>query len=358
MSSCGLAAGHQLGAFVTARADVGEDPFALLGRDDGTEVGLGIEPRADARLARPLGERAHDLVELVLVHEQPASGVAGLAGVEVDPHEGARDGRLEVGIGEDDVGRLAAELEGDPLERAPGLLTDLPAHLGRAGEGDLVDARVVDQAAPVSPSPVSTLSTPPGIPASSASSPMRSAVSGVCSAGLSTTVQPAARAGPSFHAAIIMGKFQGMICPHTPTGSLRVYTCMSGWRTGMTSPRIRSAQPAKCRSQATVWLTSTTRASFTGLPLSSDSSSASSPAFASTRSARRYMRRARSAAGAVRHGPSSKRPASRGDGAVDVLGASLRHLGDGLAGAGIDGLEAAAVGRIGALTVDQQLMAL
>ena len=37
------------------------------------------------------------------------------------------------------------------------------------------------------------------------------AVSGVNSAGFSTTVQPAANAGASFHAAISSGKFQGMI---------------------------------------------------------------------------------------------------------------------------------------------------
>ena len=40
---------------------------------------------------------------------------------------------------------------------------------------------------------------------------MRSAVSGVCSAGFRTIVQPAASAGPSFHAAISSGKFHGMI---------------------------------------------------------------------------------------------------------------------------------------------------
>ena len=54
------------------------------------------------------------------------------------------------------------------------------------------------------------------------SSPSRSALSGVCSAGLSTIVQPAASAGAIFHAAISSGKFHGMICPQTPTGSLRV----------------------------------------------------------------------------------------------------------------------------------------
>ncbi len=44
-------------------------------------------------------------------------------------------------------------------------------------------------------------------------------VAGVCSAGLRTTQLPAARAGASFHAAISNGKFHGMICPTTPSGS-------------------------------------------------------------------------------------------------------------------------------------------
>jgi hypothetical protein len=47
-------------------------------------------------------------------------------------------------------------------------------------------------------------------------------VSGVCSAGLSTTVLPHARAGPTFHAAMIIGKFHGMMPPHTPIGSRSV----------------------------------------------------------------------------------------------------------------------------------------
>ncbi len=77
-------------------------------------------------------------------------------------------------------------------------------------------------AAPASPKPVITLSTPGGIPASSASSPRRSALSGVCSAGLRMIVQPVASAGPTFQAAISSGKFQGMIWATTPIGSLIV----------------------------------------------------------------------------------------------------------------------------------------
>ena len=74
----------------------------------------------------------------------------------------------------------------------------------------------------VSPKPVTMLTTPSGKPASWISWPSRSAVSGVCSAGLSTTVQPVASAGASFQAAIISGAFQGMICPTTPIGSRSV----------------------------------------------------------------------------------------------------------------------------------------
>ena len=51
---------------------------------------------------------------------------------------------------------------------------------------------------------------------------MRRHESGVCSAGFMTMVQPAASAGPHFQATISIGKFHGMICPTTPTGSRRV----------------------------------------------------------------------------------------------------------------------------------------
>ena len=60
--------------------------------------------------------------------------------------------------------------------------------------------------------------TPGGSSAWRQTSAKRSAVSGVVSAGFSTTVFPAASAGAIFHASISSGKFQGMICPATPSG--------------------------------------------------------------------------------------------------------------------------------------------
>ena len=74
--------------------------------------------------------------------------------------------------------------------------------------------------APVSaPVPVTTLQTPSGRPASLRIFASSNAVNGVCSAGLATTVQPAASAGAKPRAAVEIGKFHGMICAVTPTGS-------------------------------------------------------------------------------------------------------------------------------------------
>ena len=61
--------------------------------------------------------------------------------------------------------------------------------------------------------PVTTLSTPFGMPARSASTASASAENGVCDAGLATTVQPAASAGPTFRVIIAMGKFHGVMQP-------------------------------------------------------------------------------------------------------------------------------------------------
>ena len=60
--------------------------------------------------------------------------------------------------------------------------------------------------------------TPSGSPASATTSASFIAVSGVVSAGFSTTVLPQASAGATFHDAISSGKFHGTIWPATPIG--------------------------------------------------------------------------------------------------------------------------------------------
>ena len=88
------------------------------------------------------------------------------------------------------------------------------------------------------PGPGMTVNTPAGSPACSASSPRRIAVSGVSSAGLSTTVLPAASAGAKPQPAIGIGKFHGTITPTTPRGSWNVTSMPPG--TGIWRPVRRS----------------------------------------------------------------------------------------------------------------------
>lgn len=67
---------------------------------------------------------------------------------------------------------------------------------------------------------------------------------GVCSAGLMTMQLPAASAGASFHTAIRIGKFHGMICPTTPSGSWKWYATVfsSSW---LMPPSCARRTPAK-----------------------------------------------------------------------------------------------------------------
>src|SRR5690606_37428801 len=69
-------------------------------------------------------------------------------------------------------------------------------------------------------SPVRTLKTPGGKPASLARCTSASAENGVNSDGFNTTVQPTANAGATFRVIIAAGKFHGVIAATTPTGCL------------------------------------------------------------------------------------------------------------------------------------------
>ena len=68
--------------------------------------------------------------------------------VEEDAVDDALDGLVERRVVEDDVGRLAAELEAQALGGAGDAALDQLADLGRARERDLVDALVLDQRLP------------------------------------------------------------------------------------------------------------------------------------------------------------------------------------------------------------------
>lgn len=104
---------------------------------------VGSEGVANDVLGRTLLELLNELVVDALLHVDARAGTAALAVVEEDAKVDPGDGVVDVGVLEDDVGRLATELESDLLQvGGGGGLEDLAADDGGAGESDLVDVHV------------------------------------------------------------------------------------------------------------------------------------------------------------------------------------------------------------------------
>ncbi len=128
-------------------AGVGQlaDALQLRRRVDRADVGVLVQRVADAQLRHPALERRQHRLGDRLLHQQPGARAADVPLVEEDAVDDALDGLVDRGVVEDDVRGLAAQLQGELLAGAGHRPGDGPADLGRAGEGDLVDARVLDQ---------------------------------------------------------------------------------------------------------------------------------------------------------------------------------------------------------------------
>ncbi len=95
-----------------------------------------------------------------------------------------------------------------------------------------------------SPRPEITLKTPGGKPASSNTLANSNMGAEACSDALSTTVLPAARAGPILTATRNSCEFQGTTAATTPRGSRIVMVHILGLSMGRVSPLTLSARPA------------------------------------------------------------------------------------------------------------------
>ena len=89
-----------------------------------------------------------------------------------------------------------------------------------------------------------TLHTPGGRPASSRICAIASMHSGVCFAGLTTLVQPAAIAGPTLRVPIASGKFHGVMKRHGPSGCSIVRTRLRPFSATWKRPLMRTASSA------------------------------------------------------------------------------------------------------------------
>src|SRR5215472_5228658 len=119
-----------------------------------------------------------------------------------------------------------------------------------------------------------TLTTPAGTPASSRIGISANIVNGVSDAGLSTTVQPAASAGPILRVAIAAGKFHGVISTLTPTGWCWTMIRFAPDGATTSEPSLRTASSEYQRKNSAAYVISA-RASLSALPFSSTMSRAS-----------------------------------------------------------------------------------
>src|SRR5919202_5219215 len=124
----------------------GGDLLAVIGRDKRSHLRLLVLRVPDAEALDRRLEEVEEVVEDRALHEDARAGAAVLPRVVEDRGGGGGPGLLQVGVGEEDARRLAAELEGDPLDRPRGGGHDLAPHLGRAREGDLRHVGVLGEA--------------------------------------------------------------------------------------------------------------------------------------------------------------------------------------------------------------------
>ena len=126
-----------------AVVDVFHDTVELELGDLRTLEGIGVKGVAELVLGSTLLEAGNELVVDVLLDEETRAGAAALAVVEEDTEVGPRDGVVNVGVVENNVGGLATKLESNLLQVAlGGGLEDGTANKGRTSEGDLVNVHV------------------------------------------------------------------------------------------------------------------------------------------------------------------------------------------------------------------------
>lgn len=203
-----LAAGAQHRALLEGGLDVHLDLGALLLGDQRAALDTVLGAASEADLLGAAGQFGDEAVPDRLLDDEAGAGRADLAAVDEAGVEGLVDGGVEAlvggaGVGEDDVGVLAAELEGDLLDAGRGGLRDLGAADQTAGEGDQVDVGVLGEPRTdrVAGPGDDVGDDAAGSPASTSSSMTAMVVIGVISLGLMTKVLPAASAGAIFQLA-------------------------------------------------------------------------------------------------------------------------------------------------------------
>ena len=114
----------------------------LLLADERSEIGPVVDAGADAQRPGVAGDVFEDAIVRRLFDEDPRSGRAHLSLVVEDRRRSGARRALHVGVGQDDVRRLATELQRQLLQVARRGANEDPADLRRTGERHLVHAVV------------------------------------------------------------------------------------------------------------------------------------------------------------------------------------------------------------------------
>ena len=139
------AAGQHLRSLGTGVGDMALDLVEALVVDDRPLLDPVFHAVAHFHRCCYLGQAASELVIDSVLHEDAVGADTGLAGIAVFRGHGAGDGRIDIGIVEDDQRRVAAELEAHLLQRVGALAHQDAADFGRTGEGHLADTVVIAQ---------------------------------------------------------------------------------------------------------------------------------------------------------------------------------------------------------------------
>ncbi len=138
--------GRRAAAEETGAVDEGGHRRPMLGRDQRAHLGGRILGVTYSQPGGGIHEQPDEPVVDRALDQDPGAGAAVLPGIPEDSARSRRRRPLQVAVLEDDVRRLAAQLQGDPLDPVRSTAHDLPADLGRPGEADLGDVGVLDQA--------------------------------------------------------------------------------------------------------------------------------------------------------------------------------------------------------------------
>jgi len=113
----------------------------------GTDVNAFVQRVSKAQTVHSVPQSGIEILGNTFLHQQARSGAADLPLIEPDRIDQPFDSRVNIGIVEHDIGRLAAQLERQRLAAAGGCLADAPTYRGRTGKGDLVYLCVNDHLA-------------------------------------------------------------------------------------------------------------------------------------------------------------------------------------------------------------------